>query len=273
MQKITSNHLYSSQITPLHQCSYLPDRASRLEFIEPDYMDTPTFSGFSRQGFRRSGQHLYRPFCLHCQRCIATRLPVRDFYPHRTQRKIIKKNAHFTTRILPCDNASEQHFSLYARYICQRHSDGEMYPPSQISFERFLAYSFTKSFFVEFWDEQDDKLVMVAVCDQLDDGLSAVYTFFDPALEKDSLGVYAILWQIDHVKSLGLPYLYLGFWIPNSPKMHYKANYYPIELYIDETWHRFDSQISSDTVEPLLQAAIKHRYLNFWSGENEADAD
>lgn len=267
MQKIIATTAFASQITPLHQCSYLPDRAARLEFIEPSSMDTATFSAFSRQGFRRSGQHLYRPFCLHCQRCIATRLPVRDFLPNRTQRKILNKNAHLTIRFTPCEEANEQHFALYARYICERHSDGDMYPPSPISFERFLAYSFTDSFFMEFWDTKNNKLVMVSVCDRLDDGISAVYTFFDPNLYRQSLGVYAILSQIAYIRSLGLPYLYLGFWIPNSTKMHYKANFYPIELYIDEAWHYFEHKITAETVEPLLQQAIKHRYLNFWAGE------
>lgn len=268
MQKIIPTAEFASQITPLHQCTYLPDRASRLEFIEPDEMDTATFSALSRQGFRRSGTHLYRPFCLHCQRCIATRLPVADFIPNRTQRKILSKNSHLVTNIVACEEANEQHFSLYARYICERHSDGDMYPPSPHSFERFLVHSFTHSFFMEFWDERTDQLIMVAVCDKLDDGISAVYTFFEPSLDKYSLGVYAILSQIDYVKSLGLPYLYLGFWIPNAQKMHYKANYHPIELYIDETWHYFADKITPDSVEPLLQQAIKHRYLNFWAGEN-----
>lgn len=269
MQNIIPTAEFASQLTPLHQCTYLPDRASRLEFIEPEYMDTPTFSAFSRQGFRRSGTHLYRPFCLHCQRCIATRIRVDEFAPNRTQRKIAHKNAHLVTNIIPCDEATEQHFSLYAHYICERHSDGDMYPPSQISFEKFLKDSFTHSFFMEFWDESDnetgDKLIMVAVCDRMDDGISAVYTFFEPSLADRSLGVYGILSQIDYVKSLGLPYLYLGFWIPNSAKMHYKANYHPIELYINEKWHYFAEKPTPETVEPLLQQAIKRHYLDLWS--------
>lgn len=272
MQKIIPTQTliqeFACQITPLHQCSYLPDRAARLEFIEPNHMDTPTFSRFSRQGFRRSGQQLYRPFCLHCQRCIATRLPVTEFSPNRTQRKILQKNSQLAISIIACVDANEQHFALYARYICERHSDGDMYPPSPYSFERFLAYSFTHSFFMEFWDEKDDTLVMVAVCDKLDDGISAVYTFFEPSFDKQSLGVYAILSQIEYVKGLGLPYLYLGFWIPHATKMQYKANYHPIELYIDEKWHYFADKITPERVEPLLQQAIKHRYLNFWANDN-----
>lgn len=265
MQTIIPTTQFTSQITPLHQCSYLPDRAARLEFIEPEHMDTPTFSSFSRQGFRRSGQNLYRPFCQHCQRCIATRIPVNDFLLNRTQRKIINKNKNLAISIVPSDAATEQHFALYARYICERHSDGDMYPPNQNSFKRFLADSFTQSFFMEFWDDSSEQLVMVAVCDRLDDGISAVYTFFEPSFERQSLGVYAILSQIDYVKSLGLTHLYLGFWIPNSVKMHYKANFYPIELYIDETWHYFAQQVSYETVEPLLQQAIKHHYLKLWN--------
>lgn len=265
MQKIIPTTEFATQITPLHQCSYLPDRASRLEFIEPELMDTATFSAFSRQGFRRSGDILYRPFCLHCGRCIATRIPVADFTPNRSQRKAHNKNQHLTIKLTPCHSATDHHYHLYARYICERHNDGDMYPPNQPSFERFLMHTFTHSFFMEFW--QGQQLVMVAVCDELDDGLSAVYTFFEPSLDSRSLGVYAILSQIDYIKQLGLAYVYLGFWIPNSTKMHYKAQFYPIEILIEEKWHYFSDKITTETVEPLLQRAIKTRYLNFWSDE------
>lgn len=255
----------SNQITPLHQCNYLPDRASRLEFIELDnqyQMATPTFSHFSRLGFRRSGQHLYRPICFHCQRCISTRIPVNDFSPNRTQRKIYTKTKDIDIIITDCHDANEVHFNLYARYICYRHSDGDMYPPSLISFQRFLQHSFTHSFFMEFW--KDDRLIMVAVCDKLDDGISAVYTFFDPELTRLSLGTFAILSQIDYVKNLGLNYVYLGFWVPDSDKMDYKTNFYPIDLLINQTWHHFDHKVSSEEIEPLLKQAVKQHFLDNW---------
>lgn len=257
--------LLASQSTPLHQCSYLPDRAARLEFIElkdAHSMGMALFSQFSRLGFRRSGQHLYRPLCLHCQRCITTRVPVQDFMPSRSQRRVLQRGQGIHSHVIGCDELSEVHYQLYARYICARHSDGDMYPPSYASFQRFLQFSFTDSFCIEFW--QDQKLVMVAVCDALDDGLSAVYTFYDPALPRLSLGTLSILRQIDYVKQQGLDYLYLGYWVPDSEKMQYKTNFYPIELLINQTWHYFDHQVSRTDVEPYLQAALKQRYRDSW---------
>lgn len=257
----------TSQITPLHQCNYLPDRAATLEFIElsdKQMMPTTAFSQFSRLGFRRSGHHLYRPVCWHCQRCMATRLPVADFTPNRTQRRLAQKLANFEIHITDCRSANEQHFNLYARYICERHSDGDMYPPSLASFQRFLQFSFTDSFFMEFW--QGSKLVMVAVCDRLDDGISAVYTFFDPQLAPLSLGTLGILAQAAYVKRHGLGYVYLGFWIPECDKMHYKANFQPLEVLIDERWYRFDGKLSAEKVEPYLQQAIKKHFRAQWQG-------
>ena len=257
--------LPSMQVTPLHQCSYLPDRAARLELFDlsnHERLTTPLFSGLSRLGFRRSGQHLYRPACHHCQRCISTRLLVAAFERNRSQRKLWQKYQNSDVVITACEDANEQHFSLYARYICARHSDGDMYPPNLQSFRRFLQHSFTHSFFMEFW--QKDTLIMVAVCDQLDDGISAVYTFFDPDWQPSGLGTLAILTQIEHVKRLNLPHLYLGFWVPNAQKMAYKSKFYPIELLIDQTWHRFDSPVTPEHVEPLLQRAIKQHYLAVW---------
>ena len=266
--KNQTNFTLNSQITPLHQCNYLPDRASRLEFIEltePNSLSTPIFSQFSRLGFRRSGQHLYRPVCHHCQRCIATRIPVDSFTPNRTQRKVFNKINEIDIIINDCQNANETHFNLYARYICERHSNGDMYPPTLHSFRNFLQFSFTDTFLMEFW--RDGELIMVAVCDRLDDGISAVYTFYDPALTRLSLGTVAILLQIDYVKQLGLDYVYLGFWIPDSEKMHYKTNFRPIELLINQTWYHFDKAVANEMVEPIIKNAIKQYYLTHWQNQ------
>lgn len=252
-------------ITPFHQCAYLPEHSARLEFIElpiPNSMATAEFSQFSREGFRRSGEHLYRPICGYCQRCITTRVPVNDYHLNRTQRKLWRKCAGLEVKLTPCEAATELHFSLYARYICARHSDSDMYPPSLDSFQRFLQFSFTDSFFMEFWEKNE--LIMVAVCDELDDGLSAVYTFFAPEYTSCSLGTLAILHQINYIKSLGLPYVYLGFWVPGSEKMAYKTNFHPIELLIDGQWRRFEQAVTPAMVEPLLQQAVKAYYLSAW---------
>ena len=146
-------------------------------------------------------------------------------------------------------DASEIHYNLYERYINERHSDGDMFPPSLDQFEKFLVHSCTESFFLEFW--KDDRLISVSSCDPLDDGLSAVYTFFDPDENRRSLGVFAVLKQIEHAKALSLPYVYLGYWVPHSDKMNYKSQYVPLELLIDGQWRRLNRMLNPEEIQQL----------------------
>lgn len=220
-----------------HPCSYFDDREAKTIFIDPDMSPSPTlYSELSRRGFRRSGNHIYRPDCNRCKDCIASRVPVNIFTPSRSQRRTINRNDDLATEIFP--EPSGQAYDLYERYINGRHRDGDMFPPSHEQFDSFLCQSNSTTEYVHFYE--DTKLVAIAVTDILDDGLSAIYTFYDPELKRRSLGVYGILWQIAHAKSLKLPYIYLGYWIRDCQKMSYKTDYRPIELLLNSRWVRLN---------------------------------
>ncbi len=217
-----------------HSCSYLPEQEATTLFVDPRTpMSGTLYSQLSLLGFRRSGSHLYRPNCGSCSACIPARVPVKRFEAKRTQRRTFKRNADLSVVELE-DINSDEIFSLYRRYIEARHHDGDMYPPSRDQYQSFLSSEWGVTRFYGFM--LDGELVGVAVADQLDDGLSAIYTFYDPELQERSLGTFAVLWQIECTKELGLDYLYLGYWIKECQKMAYKIQYRPLELYINGSW-------------------------------------
>ncbi len=238
-------------ITPAHDCSYLEQRSARMVFLDPAVkkIDTHTLSELSRTGFRRSGDFIYRPECHLCRQCLSSRVSVAEFQPNSQQKKAIKRNQDLRLNIRSTQDAKDIHYALYEKYIRLRHHDGDMYPPSYDQFEKFLLSDCTESFFLELW--QEDKLLSVATCDALDDGISAVYTFFEPEEQKRSLGVYSILQQIEYVKSLGLDYLYLGYWVPHARRMNYKTQYTPIEILIDGQWISITEPLNSDEIQRL----------------------
>lgn len=238
-------------ITPPHECSYLPNKSSRMVFLDPIHqVDIPTLSELSRLGFRRSGDFVYRPECHLCRQCLSCRVPVNEYQPNSMQKKAWKRNQDLKQTITLTKHATQTHYNLYERYIQQRHADGDMFPPSLDQFQKFLVYSCTESFFIELWDE-NDQLICVSTCDPLDDGISAVYTFFDPDQQRRSLGSYAIQNQIEYAKSMNLPYVYLGYWVPHSQKMNYKAQYTPLELLIDGQWRRLNRQLTTQEIHTL----------------------
>ena len=237
-------------ITPPHDCSYLENKSARMVFLDPIHrIDVVTLSELSRVGFRRSGDFVYRPECHLCRQCLSCRVPAQDFQMNNMQKKAWKRNQDLHMRITPTQHATLLHYNLYERYISERHSDGDMYPPSLDQFEKFLVHSCTDSFFLELW--KDDQLICVSTCDKMDDGLSAVYTFFDPDQSRRSLGVFAILKQLEYVKQLQLDYLYLGYWVPHSAKMNYKSQYIPLELLLDGQWRRLNRALSADEIQRL----------------------
>ncbi|MCL5042611.1 MAG: arginyltransferase [Gammaproteobacteria bacterium] len=220
--------------TQPHTCSYLPDERATTLFLDPQQpIDLGTYSRLSDLGFRRSGDHLYRPHCEHCNACIPVRIPVARFTPNKQQKRILRRNQDVNISEHPATFNAE-HYALFARYIEQRHADGDMYPPSQEQFESFLAreHSFTRFFEYRLQDE----LLAVAVTDIMENGLSAVYTFFAPEQERRSLGRFAILWQIEEARRRGLPALYLGYWIKACRKMNYKTEYRPLEMLVNQRW-------------------------------------
>ena len=225
-------------LTANYACSYLPDRQARSQVATPaHFIDGEAYSQLIRAGFRRSGQFTYRPLCEACRDCVPARVVVADFAPNRSQRRCQLRNRHLEARFLPL-TYNEAHFALYRKYQANRHVGGGMDRDGSEQYTQFLLSSNVNSMLVEFRDAGE--LVMVCVIDQIEDGLSAVYTFFDPEREQASLGTYGVLWQIDLARRLELAYVYLGYWIGATPKMAYKKQFKPLEGLGNGGWQRLD---------------------------------
>ena len=226
-------------VTPPERCAYLPARESVNVFADPRArMNTALYGRLIDKGFRRSGSHLYRPQCPGCNACIPTRIPVARFTPSRSQRRTWKINSDLRVNALT-EAYRADHFALYRRYQRGRHAGGEMDNPTLQSYLDFMRCPWADTSLVEF--RRGGALLAVAVCDRLAQGLSAVYTFFDPHEQRRGLGTYAILWQIEETRRRGLPYVYLGYWIANNLKMNYKTRFRPIEGLIDGQWRALNS--------------------------------
>jgi arginine-tRNA-protein transferase len=219
-----------------HPCSYLADHQATILFVDPQrILGTGEYGAFVQQGFRRSGDLVYRPHCQQCNACVAVRVPVRDFQPSRGQRRVWRRN-HDVVVIEKPARFEAAHFDLYRRYQAARHPDSGMNDANPQKYLGFLASRQVETRFFEL--RTADQLLGVAVADVLPGGLSAVYTFFDPDQPDRGLGVYAVLWEIAEAAQRGLDYLYLGYWIAESPKMSYKTNYSPIEALRHNRWER-----------------------------------
>ncbi|MCL4158438.1 UNVERIFIED_CONTAM: hypothetical protein GTU68_064796 [Idotea baltica] len=224
----------SLYLTEEHQCSYLPEEIAQTAFVDPSLIiSEPIYSSLNQQGFRRSGSYFYRPQCQQCNRCTPLRVKVSDFKPSRSQKRCLKANQSLSVSVKQ-EVDIWSYYNLYSSYIEHRHRDGDMHPPVPDQYESFLGESSNFVRYAEFHDQ--DRLVMVAVMDQLADALSAIYTFFDPKYESLGLGNYAVLWQLQHAKTRGIPYLYLGYWIEDCGKMNYKSKYKPNQMLIDGSW-------------------------------------
>lgn len=224
-------HFYA---TPPDPCPYLPGRKMVSVFADPRAdMDVALYGRLARHGFRRSGRHVYRHQCPDCRACIPLRVPVDGFQPNRNQRRVWRRNRDLSVHVIKA-SPREEHFELYRRYVDTRHPGGGMDDPSPTDYWRFIDSDWSDTDLVEF--RLEGRLVCVAVVDRLPDGLSAVYTFFDPEDAVRSPGTLAVLWQIHEAQRLGLPYVYLGYWIAGSEKMAYKASFRPAQGLRDGVW-------------------------------------
>lgn len=220
-----------------HACSYLEDRRARNIYPDPRKpIDKTVYSYLIEHGFRRSGDHIYRPFCPGCEACVPVRINLAEFKPNRSQRRCLQRNRDIQIKVKPAE-FNHAHFELYCRYLAGRHPGGGMDNPSADSYVNFLTSSWCDTAFIEFWLQQ--KLVAVAVTDFIIDGASAFYTFFDPDMPKRSLGTFAILKQIELARNYDLSWLYLGYWIEESPKMRYKTHFSALEAY-RASWRKLD---------------------------------
>ena len=221
-------------LTAPYPCSYLPDRLARSQVATPSFLiTTQVYSELVRRGFRRSGTFTYRPRCDDCRACVPVRVVVDDFASTRSQRRAVRHHRNLEVSLHTLQDSAE-HFELYQRYQTARHRDDGMDSDSPEQYRNFLLQSHVDSTLVEF--REGGVLRMVSLIDILDDGLSSVYTFYDPDVAQTSYGTYNVVWQIELCRKLELEYLYLGYWIKESGKMAYKANFSPLQGLIEGEW-------------------------------------
>ena len=233
-------HKLQFYVTTPYQCGYLPNRQAQSLIASPQpLIDANVYNGLIAQGFRRSGKFAYRPHCESCRECIAVRVVLNEFSPKRYQKRAFKQHEHLSARLMPI-GFHQSHFDLYASYQALRHTEpaiNNLTPQTDDAeqYRQFLCQSNIESLMIEFRDANNE-LKIVSVVDVVQDGVSAVYTFYNALDTKCSYGTFAIMWLIEWTKNLHLPYLYLGYWIKGSQKMAYKQQFSPQEKLTDGEW-------------------------------------
>ena len=219
-------------------CPYVPGRSERKLIVELTGRGAAAFyDDLSRAGFRRSHRFAYRPACRQCAACVPVRIAVERFADSRSTRRVRNLNRGLAVRLV-AGRATPEQFRLFAAYQKSRHRDSDMANMSYADYRSMVEDSAVRTTIAEFRDS-DGALAAVALFDRLDDGFSAVYTFYDPSRGKQSLGTWSILWLVEECRRQGLPFVYLGYWIAESPKMAYKARFPALERLTDQAWAPF----------------------------------
>ncbi len=250
-------------VTAPQPCPYLEGRMERKLFTALQGEGAQRLNdSLSKQGFRRSQNVLYRPSCADCAACLSARINVEDFRPSRSQKKTIKKNQEVIRRATS-PWATEEQYDLFRRYLEARHADGGMADMDTFEFAAMIEESPIRTRVVEYADPDSGALVAVCLTDVLDDGVSMVYSFYDPDLPKASLGTYIILDHVEIARETALPYVYLGYWVPGSPKMGYKQAFAGLEVYVDGAWEKMRDPGDYDArTHPLSNDPIAEQVAN-----------
>ena len=233
-------HWLQLYATGSYACSYLPQQQARSQVVAPSgAVHGDIYAQLLEKGFRRSSNATYRPWCDHCNACVPLRIPVATFAPNRSQRRSARQHGHLQARVLPL-RFEPAHYALYRRYQQARHPGGSMDNDNVQEYIDFILASHVDSMLVEF--RNAGVLKMVALVDRMPTALSAVYTFYADE-PNASYGTYAVLWQIAHAQQHGLAHVYLGYWIAQSAKMHYKIRFQPCEVLHDGRWVVMDNAL------------------------------
>lgn len=250
-------------VTAPQPCPYLEGRMERKLFtaLQGDNAQKLNDS-LSKQGFRRSQNVLYRPSCADCAACLSARIDVSRFEPTRSQRRAMKRNKGFERRATS-PWATEEQYTLFRRYLDKRHADGGMADMDVFEFAAMIEETPIRSRVIEYLDRETGDLIAVCLTDMLDDGLSMVYSFYEPDLAARSLGTWMILDHVQIAREAGLPYVYLGYWVPGSDKMGYKAQFSGLEIYRKGAWEPLQNPETFPTgTHPLSTDPIAEQVAN-----------
>ena len=253
-------------VTAPQPCPYLDGRRERKLFTALQGTGAGDLNDkLSKQGFRRSQNVLYRPSCADCSACLSARIAVAMHRPTRSQRRAAARNAHLRRQVTS-PWATEEQFDLFRRYLAARHADGGMADMDVFEFAAMIEETPVRTRVIEYWDDGAEKgpaLVGVCLTDVLDDGLSMVYSFYDPAARLRSLGTFLILDHLEIARATGLPHVYLGYWVPGSEKMGYKAGFSGLEIYKNREWRPLGdaaehaAEVHPLSVEPIAEQVAR----------------